>query len=57
MAAGKPSLGTKEVLGALKQFGGQLKDLGYTQLIIQGVRATGANPGKKVELILDLTKL
>jgi RHS repeat-associated protein len=57
MAAGKLSLGTKEVLGALKQFGGQLKDQGYTQLIIQGVRATGANPGKKVELILDLTKL
>jgi len=49
-------VGPKEMLGAVKQFGAQLKELGYTKVIIQGVRATGANPGKKTQIILDLTK-
>ena len=57
MAAGKLTLGTKEAFVALKQFGLQLKALGYTKLVIQGIRATGANPGKKAEVVLDLTKL
>jgi RHS repeat-associated protein len=50
-------VGTKEILGVLKQLGGELKALGYTKLTIQGVRASGANPGKVVDIVVDLTKL
>jgi len=59
MAAGSLTnkIGPKEMLSALKQMGAQLKEQGYMTLIIQGKRATGANPGKASEIVLDLSKL
>ncbi len=50
-------IGNRQMLEALKQLGAEAKAAGYTKLIIEGKRATGANPGKIAQVVLDLTKL
>lgn len=50
-------LGNKQVLEALKQLGSEAKEAGYTKLVIEGTRATGANPGKASRVVLDLERL
>lgn len=50
-------VGNKQMLEALKQLGAEAKAAGYTQLIIEGKRVTGANPGKTARVVLDLEKL
>ena len=43
------AVGNKQMLQALKQLGAQAKGMGYTQVIIEGTRLTGANPGRSRE--------
>jgi RHS repeat-associated protein len=50
-------VGPKQMLEALKQLGSEAKAAGYTQLIVEGTRVSGANPGKTARVVLDLTKL
>jgi RHS repeat-associated protein len=53
----KLDLGAKTLLGLVKQLGLALKELGYTRLVIEGIRYSGANPGKTAQIVVDLTKL
>jgi RHS repeat-associated protein len=50
-------VGPKQMLEALKQLGSEAKAAGYTQLVVEGTRVSGANPGKTARVVLDLTKL
>ncbi len=56
VTTGKLTIGTKEVLAARQQLIDQARAAGFEKLIITGERLTGANVGKKVELIIDLLK-
>ncbi|MBL8193088.1 MAG: hypothetical protein JNM06_04650, partial [Blastocatellia bacterium] len=50
---------TREVLAARTQLAAEAKSLGFTELKITGKRvltSTSANPGKAVEVTIDLTK-
>jgi RHS repeat-associated protein len=50
-------VGPRQLLEGLRQLGAEAKAAGYTKLIVEGVRATGANPGKTARYVLDLEKL
>lgn len=50
-------VGPRQMLEALKQLGVEAKAAGYTQMVVQGTRVSGANPGKLAQVTLDLTKL
>jgi RHS repeat-associated protein len=50
-------VGPKQMIEALKQLGSEAKAAGYTQLVVEGTRVSGANPGKTARVVLDLTKL
>lgn len=52
----KLSLGAREVATLCNQLAAEAKALGFTELRIIGTRITGANPGKQVDLLVDLTK-
>ena len=49
-------VGIKEVSALKEQLITQTRAAGFDKLILTGERLTGANPGKIVELIIDLTK-
>jgi hypothetical protein len=49
-------LGAKEVLALMNQLAAEAKAMGFEQLRITGIRLTGANPGKLVDVIIDLTQ-
>jgi hypothetical protein len=44
------------MLKLLKAFGEEARQLGFTELRITGRRFSGANPGKEVDILIDLTK-
>ena len=50
------SLGTREVAALRNQLAAEARDLGFEQLRITGTRISGANPGKVVDVVIDLTK-
>jgi hypothetical protein len=50
------SLGTREVAALRNQLAAEARGLGFEQLRITGTRLTGANPGKVVDVVIDLTK-
>jgi hypothetical protein len=50
------NLGANEVLAARQQLIDQVHAAGFEKLIITGERLTGANPGKRVKLTIDLAK-
>jgi RHS repeat-associated protein len=49
-------VGTKGMLDPVNQLKAQARELGFTELRITGLRLSGAKPGKKVDLLLDLTE-
>ncbi|MCO5068798.1 MAG: hypothetical protein M9910_08995 [Kiritimatiellae bacterium] len=49
-------LGAKEVMALRAQLAAEAKSLGFESLRITGKRLTGANPGKLVDVTIDLTK-
>jgi RHS repeat-associated protein len=51
------NLGAREVATLRNQLAQQAKTLGFEELRITGTRSTGANPGKLVDVTVDLTKL
>ena len=53
----KASPGVAAVMGALKQLGAELAAKGYTTLIVQGLRYSGAKPGHTQTIVLNLTNL
>jgi RHS repeat-associated protein len=50
-------LGTREVAALRNQLAQEARGLGFNELRITGTRISGANPGKQVDLTIDLTKL
>jgi RHS repeat-associated protein len=50
------SLGTREVMALGSQLAAEARALGFDQLRITGTRITGANPGKAVDVVIDLTQ-
>jgi hypothetical protein len=42
---------------ALKQLGSELREKGYTELVVEGLRYSGAKKGKMQAVVLDLTSL
>jgi RHS repeat-associated protein len=50
------NLGAKGVMELLKTFGAEARQNGFTELRITGHRVSGANPGKQVDVLIDLTK-
>lgn len=50
------SLGTREVMALRNQLAAEARGMGFDTLRITGTRLTGANPGKTVDLTIDLTK-
>ena len=53
----KAAIGVAGILGAVKELAGQLKDQGYTKLVITGLRYSGWKKGKDAVIVVDLTKL
>lgn len=51
---GNLNLGTKEVLALKTQLASKVKDMGFKELKITGKRISGANPGKKINIKMDL---
>ena len=51
------NLGSREVMALRNQLTQEARALGFKQLRITGTRVTGANPGKTVDIFIDLTKL
>jgi hypothetical protein len=51
------SLGTREVAALRNQLAQEARSFGFDQLRITGSRISGANPGKAVDTMIDLTKL
>jgi len=49
-------LGTREVMTLRNQLAAQAREMGFDTLQITGKRLTGANPGKIVDVTIDLTK-
>ena len=49
------SLGTREIAALRNQLADEARRLGFDQLRITGTRVTGANPGKQVDILIDLT--
>jgi hypothetical protein len=49
-------VGIKEVSALKDQLIAQARAAGFDKLILTGERLTGKNPGKIVEIIIDLTK-
>ncbi|MDX2226295.1 MAG: hypothetical protein SFY92_04255 [Verrucomicrobiae bacterium] len=49
-------IGTREVLALRNQLAEQARAMGFESLRITGKRLTGANPGKTVDVTIDLTK-
>jgi hypothetical protein len=52
----KLQIGHREVAALRDQLANEAKKLGFKKLRITGHRYTGANKGKDVDLIIDLTK-
>ena len=50
------SIGAREVAALRNQLAAEARSLGFEQLRITGQRISGANPGKAVDLLIDLTK-
>jgi hypothetical protein len=50
------SLGVREVVSLRNQLAAEARSLGFEQLRITGLRLTGAYPGKKVDLLINLMK-
>ena len=50
------SLGAGEVATLRNQLAAEARSLGFEHLRITGQRISGANPGKAVDLLIDLTK-
>ncbi len=50
------SIGAREVAALRSQLAAEARSLGFEQLRITGQRISGANPGKAVDLLIDLTK-
>jgi hypothetical protein len=50
------NLGTREVMALHNQLAQEARALGFDQLRITGTRITSANPGKAVDVLIDLTK-
>jgi len=50
-------LGGRQVIEGFRQLGAEAKAAGYTKLIVEGTRLTGANPGKLARYVLDLENL
>jgi hypothetical protein len=53
---GKVNLGAKAVLGVLRTLGQDLKSKGYSTLVVEGVRYSGAKPGRTASITIDLDK-
>jgi hypothetical protein len=51
------TLAITAVMGAVRQLAGELQGKGYTTVVIQGLRYSGAKPGMTQTIIVDLTKL
>jgi hypothetical protein len=49
-------LGTREVMALRNQLAAEARAMGFDTLQITGKRLTGANPGKLVDVTIDLTK-
>jgi hypothetical protein len=49
-------LGTREIMALRDQLAAQAREMGFDTLRITGKRLTGANPGKLVDVTIDLTK-
>jgi RHS repeat-associated protein len=49
-------VGTKGMLELLQKLKVEAQQLGFKQLRITGLRFSGANPGKEVDLLIDLTE-
>jgi hypothetical protein len=54
--AEKLDIGMKEVLRLRAQLADEVAGMGFDTLRITGTRLTGANPGKAVDMTIDLTK-
>jgi hypothetical protein len=50
------SLGTREVAALRNQLAAEARALGFDQLRITGTRVSGANPGRAVDVIIDLER-
>lgn len=53
---GRLAIGSREVLAAQAQLIAKAQAAGFITLRISGERLTGANPGRQVELIIDLSE-
>ena len=49
-------IGARDVLALRQQLADEAKQMGFEKLHITGLRYSGANPGKEVDLWIDLTK-
>ena len=47
-------IGAREMMELRNQIAQEAKALGFDELRITGTRSTGANPGKQVDLSMDL---
>lgn len=54
--AEQPNIGKKEVLTLRGRLADEVAGMGFDTLRITGTRLTGANPGKVVDMTIDLTK-
>jgi RHS repeat-associated protein len=50
-------IGTKGMMELVQKLKVEARELGFTQLRITGVRLTGANPGREVDIVIDLTEV
>ena len=54
--SGRLELGVREMMALRDQLAQEARELGFERLRITGIRYSGANPGKMVDIVMELER-